>query len=720
MSLVKIGFFSLKDHTGCSSFAIHAANYIAGGDNSVAVIEPDTVLEPQYADVQVEKNEDGSFEFNNIHFYPQGCMTEPTEDILIYDFGKVTIFQKFDNSYDMLYLCTSGDISNISDIGEYLTESNAKCELILSGASKEEFQEFKNNGYTCIAVSDKKEMVCPYDLAVKLGLTLRRKGIVDPVYHKDWTYDALPFKKEEAKEEKKSFFGSLFGKKKKDKKAEESIPVQDVPVKTEPEGEEAGLAEEKYHVKANEFGSFDDFEDVPVPEITAELSKKEQRAAEKAAEKKKKQEEEQRKKEEAEAKAKAEAEEKEKARQEELKRREELKKAAEEEAHQKQLKEQAEKELAEKKKAEEDAARQVELKKQAELKKKQEEERKRKEAAEAEERARQKAIDEKRRKKEKEEAEKQKAIEAERKKKEREEAAARAKEEAEKKKAEEEARRKEKAEEDARLKAEREAERQEKLKQQKREHEEKMAKLQAEREEKLAEQKAKKEQLRMEREEKAEIKRLKKETSEKPSLKELIKMPKFSDKNHGRARKLKNNFSGHISVFVTSFRHGCGASYTAGSLAVALANRYNREVYIDRADNNASLPDDYLVKDISTEEDRFEAYKSGLIVYDRGPYENVKANAVDNSDMLRADLNIMTVTYEDLGNVAKFISEEENQAYDWLFVFNHVTDKERQKDIEAAMDGYSILFLPQHDFSAVTGQLQKDWNNVIDTMVNKF
>ena len=247
-----------------------------------------------------------------------------------------------------------------------------------------------------------------------------------------------------------------------------------------------------------------------------------------------------------------------------------------------------------------------------------------------------------------------------------------------------------------------------------------MAKLQAEREEKLAEQKAKKEQLRMEREEKAEMKRLKKETSEKPSLKELIKMPKFSDKNHGRARKLKNNFSGHISVFVTSFRHGCGASYTAGSLAVALANRYNREVYIDRADNNASLPDDYLVKAISTEEDRFEAYKSGLIVYDRGPYENVKANAVDNSDMLRADLNIMTVTYEDLGNVAKFISEEENQAYDWLFVFNHVTDKERQKDIEAAMDGYSILFLPQHDFSAVTGQLQKDWNSVIDTMVNKF
>ena len=66
-----------------------------------------------------------------------------------------------------------------------------------------------------------------------------------------------------------------------------------------------------------------------------------------------------------------------------------------------------------------------------------------------------------------------------------------------------------------------------------------MAKLQAEREEKLAEQKAKKEQLRMEREEKAEMKRLKKETSEKPSLKELIKMPKFSDKNHGRARKLK-------------------------------------------------------------------------------------------------------------------------------------------------------------------------------------
>lgn len=103
MSLVKIGFFSLKDHTGCSSFAIHAANYIAGGDNSVAIIEPDTVLEPQYADVQVEKNEDGSFEFNNIHFYPQGCMTEPTEDILIYDFGKVKICPE--SGEKVIYLC---------------------------------------------------------------------------------------------------------------------------------------------------------------------------------------------------------------------------------------------------------------------------------------------------------------------------------------------------------------------------------------------------------------------------------------------------------------------------------------------------------------------------------------------------------------------------------------------------------------------------------------
>lgn len=67
----------------------------------------------------------------------------------------------------------------------------------------------------------------------------------------------------------------------------------------------------------------------------------------------------------------------------------------------------------------------------------------------------------------------------------------------------------------------------------------------------------------------------------------------------------------------------------------------------------------------------------------------------------------MTVTYEDLGNVAKFISEEENQAYDWLFVFNHVTDKERQKDIEAAMDGYSILFLPQHDFQRSQDSFRK-------------
>lgn len=693
MAQIKIGFFSLKDHVGCSNFAIHAANYLVGDrTNSVAIIEPDSVLDPIFKDANVEFNDDKTFELNNVHYYPQGCDEEPTEDILIYDFGKVNIFHNFERDIDKLFLCSEGDGLDIEDINEYLSESGTQCELILCTTSKESLQIYKNEGYSCILVGDKKEKVCPYDLHLKLDFILHKKNITPPEYHKDWEYEPLTFKMDEAKPEKKGFFGSLFGKKKKTETKTEEKSVEIEPANEIEDGEEATLAEETTHVKANEFENIE-FVDVPTPvqisdkdkkakeKEEAEQKREEEIEKQKAAEKKRKEEEKQKKE------AKRIAEEKEKA---------EAKRIAEENKRK-------EKEAAEKKRKEEEKAKEE----------------------------KQKQLEEERLRKEKEkkiaEEEKKKKAEADRIRKE-EEAAKKAEE---KRIAEEE--RKKKAEED-RIRKEKEA-------------------AQKAEEKRIAdeERKAKAEEIRIQKEkeaaERAEKKRIaieerKAKTEELKAKRDILREEfnqKMEQKKAARQEKMKNkpdtsnkkgfsfsllkpektDFTGHLSIFVTSFRHGCGASYTAGSIAAALANRYKQEVYIDRSNHNSLLPDDYLIKDAETDEERFEAYKSGLIVYDKGLYQNIVNDQLNKADMIRADLCLMVVTYEDLANIAEFISKQQDNIYDWLFVFNHVLP-EQIKEIQDMMDGYNLLILPFHNFSKISRSLQKDWDNVIDSLTNTF
>ena len=651
MAQIKIGFFSLKDHVGCSNFAIHAANYLVGDRmNSVAIIEPDSVLDPIFKDANVEFNDDETFELNNVHYYPQGCDEEPTEDILIYDFGKVNIFHNFERDIDKLFLCSEGDGLDIEDINEYLSESGTQCELILCTTSKESLQIYKNEGYSCILVGDKKEKVCPYDLHLKLDFVLHKKNITPPEYHKDWEYKPLTFKTDEAKPEKKGFFGSLFGKKKKTEIKTEEKSVEIKPAnEIEEEGEEATLAEEITHVKANEFENIE-FVDVPTP---VQINDKDKKAKEKEEAEQKRKDEERQKEE-----AKRIAEEKEKA---------EAKRIAEENKRK-------EKEAAEKKRKEEEKAKE-------EKQKQLEEERLRKE--------KEKKIAEEERKKKAEEDRIRKEEEA-------------AKKAEEKRIAEEE--RKKKAEE-IRIQKEKEA---------------------AERAEKkriaIEERKAKTEELKAKRDV------LREEFNQKMEQKKAARQEKMENKPDTSNKKgfgfsllkpEKTDFTGHLSIFVTSFRHGCGASYTAGSIAAALANRYEQEVYIDRSNHNSLLPDDYLIKDAETDEERFEAYKSGLIVYDKGLYQDIVNDQLNKADMIRADLCLMVVTYEDLANIAEFISKQQDNIYDWLFVFNHVLP-EQIKEIQDMMDGYNLLILPFHNFSKISRSLQKDWDNVIDSLTNTF
>ena len=193
MSEIKIGFFSLQDGTGCTSFANHAANHLVAGENKVALIEPDTVIEKEYSTVKAEFADDGTFYLNEVHYYPAGATTEPEETIEIYDFGKITIFHEFEKDFDKLYLCTDGTGKDIPDIKEYLLESQIQYELIIPGASKDIFNAYKELGNKVISVGGKKETVCPYDLALRLNLILRSKGLVPPEYHKEWEYAPIIF-----------------------------------------------------------------------------------------------------------------------------------------------------------------------------------------------------------------------------------------------------------------------------------------------------------------------------------------------------------------------------------------------------------------------------------------------------------------------------------------------------------------------------------------------
>ncbi len=282
--MIKIAFFSLKDNIGCTSIALHTANYLAGiANTSIAFIEPkkkglnlNGEGESKFAKCNVDYEDDGTFVLNSVRFYPSKrrkawvydtfelCDEEiaPTEDIQIYDFGKVGFLHEFEDDFDKIYLCTDGN--SLSDEVTFTKDTKTNPDVILFGASKETFNKYQQMGFRCTLIGDKKEERIPRNFAAQLEITLRLKGLTPPAYHSDWTYAKLEFDyKPVAKpEEKQGFLSKMFGKKEKAKKDEKQ---QEEPENKEIITSDIDVVDKKEVRKANEF-KINEFIAVPVPE----------------------------------------------------------------------------------------------------------------------------------------------------------------------------------------------------------------------------------------------------------------------------------------------------------------------------------------------------------------------------------------------------------------------------------------------------------------------
>ncbi len=177
----------------------------------------------------------------------------------------------------------------------------------------------------------------------------------------------------------------------------------------------------------------------------------------------------------------------------------------------------------------------------------------------------------------------------------------------------------------------------------------------------------------------------------------------------------KNNnveFTGNISIFVTSLRHGCGASYIAGSLASSLTDVYDRDIWIDHKPGDI-LPDNIMVKEINNEKDLFEAYRNGIVVFDKGLYDELSEKDVIEMNKSNVHIIVCTADDVDLKKLANFIRNNKSTADEWLYVFNHVHDNQVKK-INLAMKDYNHLIIPFHDYSEVPEDIREEWREAIE------
>lgn len=197
----------------------------------------------------------------------------------------------------------------------------------------------------------------------------------------------------------------------------------------------------------------------------------------------------------------------------------------------------------------------------------------------------------------------------------------------------------------------------------------------------------------------SEVKSNKPEPQKKPSL-------------FGRRREKEIPHLSRLNVFVSGIDHSVGTSYVAGSLASAITDIYDVDVWFDHK-GMCSIPDNYMVHEVTDEVDRFNAFKSGIIVQDKGVYNEL--SIMDRNEMMHADMNIMVSTAEemDLQKIAQFIGLQGKLIQNWMFVFNHVLDHQKHV-LESAMKDYAYIIIPFHDNAEVPEELLAEWKEAID------
>lgn len=197
----------------------------------------------------------------------------------------------------------------------------------------------------------------------------------------------------------------------------------------------------------------------------------------------------------------------------------------------------------------------------------------------------------------------------------------------------------------------------------------------------------------------SEVKSNKPEPQKKPSL-------------FGRRKEKEIPHLSRLNVFVSGIDHSVGTSYVAGSLASAITDIYDVDVWFDHK-GMCSIPDNYMVHEVTDEVDRFNAFKSGIIVQDKGVYNEL--SIMDRNEMMHADMNIMVSTAEemDLQKIAQFIGLQGKLIQNWMFVFNHVLDHQKHV-LESAMKDYAYIIIPFHDNAEVPEELLAEWKDAID------
>lgn len=650
---LNIGVFTLMSDVDCVPVATHIANFIADGDHSVALKESIT-KENLFETAKANFEENGTFVVNSVRYYPNDYEGEITEDTIVTIFGEVGFLQEFDDSFTKLYLVCKGRLENKTIIDQFLVEMpqsvKNKIEVILLGASKEELSGFLTT-YRSTNISEYHSNVCPYPLSLRVTSIYAELGLKRPVYHKDWVYEEVTYHYVPEPEKQSLFSRFGFGnkKKKKTKDTEQQIEDEDQDKKEEPIVSDIQVHEKKVVSDANEFAETWEMVDVPAPEIK-ETNKEEEV--------------------------------KEKDKDEDEKKLEPIKKSEKQEKDKTEDKKKVPKEKPPKEKVP------------------------------------------KPEKPKKEKPEKPKKEKPEKPKKEK------PKLEFFKKKADkEEDKEKDKTKIDPvpppvpvpesvpvpdpipvpeqvpvpqpvpkpEPKTE-EPPKPEPIKPEPK-HEE-PPKLEPIKPEPKQEEPLK---LEPKVEESttvvSEVKSNKPEPQKKPSL-------------FGRRKEKEIPHLSRLNVFVSGIDHSVGTSYVAGSLASAITDIYDVDVWFDHK-GMCSIPDNYMVHEVTDEVDRFNAFKSGIIVQDKGVYNEL--SIMDRNEMMHADMNIMVSTAEemDLQKIAQFIGLQGKLIQNWMFVFNHVLDHQKHV-LESAMKDYAYIIIPFHDNAEVPEELLAEWKDAID------
>lgn len=648
---LNIGVFTLMSDVDCVPVATHIANFIADGDHSVALKESIT-KENLFETAKANFEENGTFVVNSVRYYPNDYEGEITEDTIVTIFGEVGFLQEFDDSFTKLYLVCKGRLENKTIIDQFLVEMpqsvKNKIEVILLGASKEELSGFLTT-YRSTNISEYHSNVCPYPLSLRVTSIYAELGLKRPVYHKDWVYEEVTYHYVPEPEKQSLFSRFGFGNKKKKKiKDIEQQVEEDDQAQNQDKKEEPIVSDIQVHEKKVVSDANEFAETWEMVDVPAPEIKEVHKDEE--------------------------------VKDEDEKKLEPIKKPARQEKDKTEDKKKVPKEKPPKEKVP------------------------------------------KPEKPKKEKPEKPKKEKPEKPKKEK------PKLEFFKKKAEkEEDKEKDKTKIDPvpapipvpqpvpepvpvldpipvpqpvpvpeqspapipkpELKTE-EPPKPEPIKPEPPKPEPKQE------EPPKPEPKVEEPTTAV-----SEVKSNKPELLKKPSL-------------FGRRREKEVPHLSRLNVFVSGIDHSVGTSYVAGSLASAITDIYDVDVWFDHK-GMCSIPDNYMVHEVTDEVDRFNAFKSGIIVQDKGVYNEL--SIMDRNEMMHADMNIMVSTAEemDLQKIAQFIGLQGKLIQNWMFVFNHVLDHQKHV-LESAMKDYAYIIIPFHDNAEVPEELLTEWKDAID------